>query len=64
MKTLPNVRTFEDGSKMWEESFEEFTVKVYIPVSELPKDIVNFGFRAPYLIPESVKLSYFFTGTA
>lgn len=50
MKTLPNVRTFEDGSKMWEESFEEFTVKVYIPVSELPKDIVNFGFRAPYLM--------------
>ena len=50
MKTAPSVKTFEDGSKMWEECFEEFTVKVYIPESNLPKDIVNFGFRAPYLM--------------
>lgn len=50
MQTVPNVKTFEDGSKMWEECFEEFTVKVYIPVSDLPRDIVNYGFRAPYLM--------------
>ena len=48
MKAVPKVKSFEDGSKMWEECFEEFTVKVYIPESNLPKDIVNFGFRAPY----------------
>ncbi|MBS7239522.1 MAG: hypothetical protein KIG94_04955 [Acetatifactor sp.] len=50
MKAVPKVKSFEDGSKMWEECFEEFTVKVYIPESNLPKDIVNFGFRAPYLM--------------
>ena len=50
MKAVPKVKSFEDGSKMWEECFEEFTVKVYIPESNLPKAIVNFGFRAPYLM--------------
>lgn len=50
MKTAPEVKCFSDGSKMWEQGFEKFTVKVYVPTCDLPQDIVNFGFRAPYLM--------------
>lgn len=46
----PVVKTFDDGSKIWEQSFNSFNAKVYKPVTELPEDIVNFGYSAPYLI--------------
>ena len=35
MKTAPSVKTFEDGSKMWEECFEEFTVNITLRRSRL-----------------------------
>lgn len=46
----PLVHTFNDGSKLWEHTFSTFKVKVYVPCSSLPSDIVNFGFSAPYII--------------
>lgn len=50
MDKMPEVMCFSDGSKIWEEEMGSFVVKNYLPKSELPSDIVNFGFRAPYLM--------------
>ena len=50
MLKRPEVHTYEDGSKIWQNTFDDFTVKVYIPVTDQPADIVNFGYRAPYLM--------------
>ena len=50
MKEIADIMTFRDGSKMWEAVFEKFAAKVYIPVTKQPAGIVNFGFRAPYLM--------------
>ena len=50
MEHMPEVSVFGDGSKAWEEEFKSFSVVTYIPKNDLPGDIVNFGFRAPYLM--------------
>lgn len=50
MDRIPEITVFEDGSKIWQQEFEAFVAKVYIPVTKQPADIVNFGFRAPYLM--------------
>lgn len=50
MERIPDMTVFQDGSRIWEQAFEKFVAKVYLPVNELPADIVNFGFRAPYLL--------------
>lgn len=50
MEKIPEIKVFEDGSKIWEQECETFVAKVYLPVTEQPADIVNFGFRAPYLM--------------
>ena len=47
---MPEVASFSDGSKHWEHTYEKFFATVYIPVSAPISDIVNFGFRAPYLL--------------
>ena len=50
MKVRPSIVTFEDGTKIWEAELGSFAVKTYLPKTDLPADIVNFGFRAPYLM--------------
>lgn len=50
MDTMPAVLPLQDGSKYWEHTFEKFHAKVYVPESDPITDIVNFGFRAPYLL--------------
>ena len=50
MKVRPSIVTFEDGTKIWEAELGTFAVKTYLPKTDLPADIVNFGFRAPYLM--------------
>ncbi|MCH5341497.1 MAG: hypothetical protein J1E01_08515 [Acetatifactor sp.] len=50
MEKMPEVFVFQDGTKMWEQELEDFVVKVYLPETDQPADIVNFGFRAPYLM--------------
>lgn len=50
MSEKPEVRVFEDNSKMWSHTFETFKVKVYVPYSELPEKIMNYGYEAPYLL--------------
>ncbi len=44
-----------DCSKGWEHSFDKFNVKVIVPKTDLPEDIINFGYEAPYLIVLSEK---------
>lgn len=46
------------GGKYWEEAFEKFFVKVFLPDCDLPTDIVNYGFATPYLMVfEETKMS-------
>ncbi len=50
MERMPELITFSDGGKYWEHTYEKFSATVYIPVCAPIADIVNFGFRAPYLL--------------
>ena len=50
MKKKPDVVVLEDGGIGWELSFDTFDMKMYIPKSELPYKIINYGFRAPFLL--------------
>jgi len=50
IEKMPEVIVFHDKSNYWEHTFESFYAKVYIPVNDPITDIVNFGFRAPYLL--------------
>ncbi len=47
---MENITKFNDGSKMWEKSFNLFSAKVYIPTTDLITESINYGFRAPYLL--------------
>jgi len=50
MKEKPQVNQFSDGSKLWENKFEEFSAIVYLPDCDLPVDVINYGFMTPYLL--------------
>lgn len=50
MKELPVVQELNGGDKCWEKVFDTFEVRVYLPKTDEIKEIVNFGFRAPYLL--------------
>ena len=51
MQQLPKITTDGQGGKSWtSEEFKNFTVKVYVPPCDLPTDIINYGFEAPYLL--------------
>ncbi|MCR5799948.1 MAG: hypothetical protein K6G69_07725 [Lachnospiraceae bacterium] len=50
MKDRPAVKRFDDGSTIWEHTFEHFKVKVYVPFSPLKDSLVNYGYEAPYLL--------------
>lgn len=50
MECMPEVILHDDGGRYWEHTFEAFTAKAYIPANDPITDIVNFGFRAPYLL--------------
>lgn len=50
MKEMPKVKMLANGGKYWENSFEAFSVKVYLPKNELFHEIINYGFMTPYLL--------------
>ena len=49
MEKMPEVTRTNDGV-FWSNSYEKFDVDVYVPVSPLEGDILNYGFMAPYLL--------------
>lgn len=55
MTSMPAVTTRDNGAKIWENRFGGFYATVYVPVNELPDDIINYGFRMPYLLVLSEK---------
>lgn len=50
MQHMPDVKVLETGAKYWEWDHEAFSVQVYVPKAQAIADVVNFGFRAPYLL--------------
>ena len=50
MNTKPNVNLLSDNSKIWSNTFDSFTAKVYVPFCDIKQDIINYGFQAPYLL--------------
>ena len=50
MQEKPAVSLLPDGSKYWTRDFKNFSVMVYVPVGDPRAEIINFGFRAPYLL--------------
>ncbi len=49
MMQRPEVRE-TIGGKCWEHTFEQFSLKVYVPENDLDGQVNNYGFRAPLLL--------------
>ena len=58
MTEKPIVTTFDDGSKIWSNTFEKFEAKVYVPKTDLPEDIITEMLREQALKAELVKEGY------
>lgn len=48
-KTAIDVRTI-GNDKIWDYKGDTFTAKVFVPNNDLPGQIINFGYKAPYLL--------------
>ncbi|MCQ2591729.1 MAG: hypothetical protein MJ188_03005 [Treponema sp.] len=39
-----------DNDKIWKQDFNLFIAKVFVPKTDLPGDVINFGYSAPYFL--------------
>lgn len=46
----PVSKTFNQGDKIWTQEFKLFSAKVFVPKNNLPGDVINFGYSAPYFL--------------
>ncbi|MCR5250966.1 MAG: hypothetical protein K6E50_10210 [Lachnospiraceae bacterium] len=47
--TRPEVKRLPNGGKCWEQEYENFFLKVYLPATPVDGAVNNYGFRAPML---------------
>lgn len=50
MTVCPEVTELKTGEKYWEHEFKTFKAGVLVPRHESLFEVINFGFKAPYLI--------------
>ncbi len=50
MEQKPVMVTLSEGEKGWEKDLGQFRIKAYIPKTDCPKDLMNYGFWSPYLL--------------
>ena len=50
LEKRPEVLTLDDGSKYWEQKYDSFYLKTYIPANDLEGQVNNYGFKAPLLM--------------
>lgn len=50
MEKMPEITRKPDASAFWKNTYKTFEAAVYVPHSDLPGDILNYGFIAPYLL--------------
>ncbi len=50
MKHKPEVQLLPDGSRTWAAQFESFSAQAYVPEEDPRANMINYGFKAPYLL--------------
>ena len=50
MQEKPAVSVLPDGGKYWSHDYEHFSVMVYVPEGAPDADVINYGYKAPYLL--------------
>ena len=46
----PLVKALSNGGKCWQQAYDRFRVKVYVPATNIDGRVHNYGFRAPLLL--------------
>lgn len=50
MQEKPDVSLLPDGGRYWTHDFDSFSAIVYVPAGDPEADLINYGFKAPYLL--------------
>ncbi len=46
----PLVKALSNGGKCWQQGYDKFRVKAYVPATDIDGQVHNYGFRAPLLL--------------